>query len=186
MRADDLGLSDLADDHRGPGFGDGARDGERHRLEVDRLEGEAKQLRAPQAGGEQQSQNARKLGIRLGDREQARDLLGGEGSRLLVRYARWRGIGGRIVRNQPPFARLVERTVQQPVHVPHAPPRQRTGGRAVRSAAVRQQLGIERIEVPRAQLLKQDMTTVLRGQTGIALVASQRGRREVAALTMMR
>ena len=65
-----LGLGDLADDHRGPGLGDGALDGERRRLEVERVKREAEQLRSAQSGGEQQRQHAIGLGIRLGGREQ--------------------------------------------------------------------------------------------------------------------
>jgi hypothetical protein len=76
--------------------------------------------------------------------------------------------------------------VQETVDVHHALPRQRPGRGVVRLAAVRQQLGVKRIEVARGELLKQDMAAVLRRQGDIPLIALQRGRREVAALAVVR
>ena len=67
----------------------------------------------------------------------------------------------------------------------HALPRQRSRG-PFWLAAVRQQLGVERVEIATAELLEQDMAAVSRRQGGIALVAPHRGRREVAALAVVR
>jgi hypothetical protein len=53
-------------------------------------------------------------------------------------------------------------------------------------AAVRQELSIERIEIARGEFLEQDMTAVPRRQGGVALVTPKRGRREVAAFTVVR
>ena len=75
--------------------------------------------------------------------------------------------------------------MQETVDVHHALPRQRARG-PFRLAAVRQQLGVERVEVARGEFLQQNMAAVSRRQGGVAFVAPQRGRREVAALAVVR
>jgi hypothetical protein len=51
---------------------------------------------------------------------------------------------------------------------------------------VRQELGIERVEIARAEPLQQDTAAVPRRQGGVALIAPHRGRRQVAALAVVR
>lgn len=115
-----LGLGDLANDHPGPGLGHGVLDGERRRLEVERIKRDAEQLRPAQPGGEQQRQHAISLGVPLGGYEKTSDLLSGERAGLFVRHAWRRGVGCRIMWNQPPLTRLPERGVEETVNVQHA------------------------------------------------------------------
>jgi hypothetical protein len=97
-----------------------------------------------------------------------------------------RGVGRRIVCDQPPLFRLLERGVKETVDVHYALPRQWSWRGAVRLAAVRQQLGVERIKVARGELLEQDVPAVPRRQADIPLITLQRRRCEVPALAVVR
>ena len=92
------------------------------------LKREAEQFRPAQPADEQQGQHAMQLGVPFGCREQARDLLGGEAARLLVRHAWRRGVGSGIVRQPSPFDRLPERAMADAGDVMHAPPDSGRGG----------------------------------------------------------
>jgi hypothetical protein len=51
---------------------------------------------------------------------------------------------------------------------------------------MRQQFGIERVEIATAEFLEQDIAAVPRRQGRVSFVAPHRGRREVAALAVVR
>ena len=149
---------------------------------------EAEKFRAAYSGGEQQRQHAVAFRVVLGRLQHPRDFVLGVAARFLVRHARRRGIGRRIMRDQFPFAGLFERGVQHTVTMQRRSPRQRPRWLAIlpRCAALFHQRRIKPVEIERRQLFERDPADVVRGVVHVALVAFHGRRGEVLALAKVR